>query len=66
MVSVRTKYRQKRIELITDSIKDLANLLLLNKKSLERIHIKYFKSVKKAIEEMVKQGSEPSGFTTAE
>jgi len=52
MVSVRTKYRLKRIMLIGDSITLLARTLIVQKRVLERVHLKYFKQVKKSVDEL--------------
>jgi len=52
MVSIRTKYRLKRIQLIGDSITLLAKVLLAKKRILEQIHLKYFKHVKKASDKL--------------
>jgi len=46
MVSVRTQYRQKRIESIKECIMLLANMLTLEKKELEKIPLPFFKRIK--------------------
>jgi hypothetical protein len=50
MVSTRTKYRQKRIELIKECIMILADMLTWEKKKLEKILLPFFKKMKKALE----------------
>lgn len=55
MVSIRTKYRLKRVQFIGDSITDLAKILLSQKRILEQVHLKYFKRVKKDVDELAKQ-----------
>ena len=55
MVSTRTKYRLKRIQFVGDSITELAKILLEQKRILERVHMKYFNSVKKSVDELSKQ-----------
>ena len=50
MTSIRTQYRQKRVELIKDCIMLLVNMLTLEKKELEKIPLPFFKNVKKFLE----------------
>jgi hypothetical protein len=50
MVSTRTKYRQKRIELIKECIMILTDMLTWEKKELEKIPLPFFKMMKKALE----------------
>ena len=54
MTSTRTQYRQKRIQLIKDSIALLLDMLTMEKKELEKIHISKFKKIKKEILAMEK------------
>jgi hypothetical protein len=46
MVSTRTKYRQKRIELIKECIMILADMLTWEKKELEKIPLPKLKQMK--------------------
>jgi hypothetical protein len=50
MTSTRTKYRQKRVELIKECIMLLVNMLTLEKKELEKIPTPFFKQIQKALE----------------
>lgn len=50
MVSVRTQYRQKRIQLIKECIILLLDMLTLEKQQLETIKLPFFKKLKKTIE----------------
>jgi len=55
MVSTRTKYRKKRIMLICSSITLLAQILLIRKRILEQVHLKYFKGVKKTVDKLYEE-----------
>lgn len=50
MVSIRTQYRQKRVELIRQILNLFLDMLLLNKKELETIPLPFFKKLKKTVE----------------
>jgi hypothetical protein len=50
MVSIRTQYRQKRIELIKECIMLLVDMLTLDKQQLEATKLPFFKKLKKTIE----------------
>lgn len=49
MVSTRTKYRRKRIELLLECIGILMAMLTLEKKELEHIPLPFFKNLKKSL-----------------
>ena len=55
MVSTRTLYRRKRIQLLGDAILETALLLLEQKQILERVHLKYFKSVRNSLDKLSKE-----------
>lgn len=49
--STRTQYRQKRIQLVKDSITLLVELLTLEKRYIESIKLPFFKKLKSSIEQ---------------
>ena len=51
MTSIRTEYRQKRTALLKESILLLLDMLTLDKQELEKVHLTFFKNLKKAIEQ---------------
>jgi hypothetical protein len=51
VISSRTNYRKKRLELIKECIYELIDLSYLSKKDLEKIHLKFFKKLKKTIKD---------------
>ena len=55
MVSIRTKYRLKRIYLLGDSITDIAVILIQQKRILEKVHLKHFNSVRNSVIKLMKQ-----------
>lgn len=53
MVSTRTIYRRKRVEIIKEIVLILISLLTLEKQQLEIIPLVFFKRIKKEIENYV-------------
>jgi putative protein kinase ArgK-like GTPase of G3E family len=49
MTSVRTTYRNKRIELIKENILLLSDMLTMNKQDLEKISLVSFKKLSKLL-----------------
>lgn len=50
VVSSRTTYRLKRIQYIREIVVLLLDMMLLDKKELEKVPIPFFKKLKKAVE----------------
>jgi len=55
MTSVRTQYRNKRIELIKENILLLSDMLTMNKQDLEKISLVSFKKLSKLLKRQDKQ-----------
>ena len=49
MTSIRTEYRNKRIELIKENIMLLCNMLLMDKQQLEKIPLISYKKLSKLL-----------------
>ena len=65
MTSVRTRYRILRINLLVDSIRLCAIIITEKKRTLERVHLKYFKSVKKSVVMLLKEVNEVKSVSHA-
>ncbi len=50
MPSVRTEYRRKRVSLVKDCIVLLLDMLSMEKQTLEKVKLPFFKKLKKTIE----------------
>jgi hypothetical protein len=55
MTSVRTQYRNKRIELVRENILLLCDMLIMNKQDLEKISLISFKKLSKLLKRQDKQ-----------
>ena len=64
MVSSRTAYREKRIDLITDCIRELSKLLLLYKRDLETIKLPLLKKLHEQVFSLRKSENDEKDFPT--
>jgi hypothetical protein len=55
MTSVRTQYRNKRIELIRENILLLCDMLTMNKQDIEKISLISYKKLSKLLKRQDKQ-----------
>ena len=55
MTSIRTEYRNKRIELVKENIMLLCNMLLMDKQQLEQIPLVSLKNLNKLLKRVDKR-----------